>query len=77
MNSLFKLSVIYTHFASFTTSFVSVVFRSRDRSLLVRRPRGETHWALWEAAQQRGGSGQRGDAARRQDFGAPAQQPQK
>lgn len=46
-----------------------VVSRSRDRSILVCGAWGETHWALREKAQQCGGSGQRGDAACRQDVG--------
>lgn len=51
--------------------------RSRDRPILVRGTRGETHWTLWEEAEHRGGSGQQGYAACRQDGGAAPQQPQK
>lgn len=51
--------------------------RSRDRSILVRGAWGETHRALREEAQQRGCSGQRGDATCRQDAGAAPQQPKK
>ena len=54
-----------------------VLSRSRDRPVLVRGTWGATHRALWEEAQQRGVSGQRGNAAYGQDVGAAAQQHQK
>lgn len=44
--------------------------RSGDRPVLVRGPRGETHRPLWEEAQQRGDSYQRGgEAVSGQDAG--------
>lgn len=58
-------------------SVLSCASRSGDRPVLVRGPWGETHRALREEAQQRcGGSGQRTDAACRQDTDAAASQPQ-
>lgn len=50
--------------------------RSRDRPVLVCGPWSETNRALWEEAQPRRGSGQRGGKIYRQDAAA-AQQPQK
>lgn len=50
--------------------------RSRDRPVLVCGPWSETNRALWEEAQPRRGSGQRGGKICRQDAAA-AQQPQK
>lgn len=49
--------------------------RSRDRSVLVRGPWGETDWTLREEAQPGGRCGHRGEA-RRQDAPAAARQPQ-
>lgn len=56
--------------------FCWALSRSRDRPLLVRGAWSETHRALWEEAQPRRGSGQRGGEIYRQDAAA-AQQPEK
>lgn len=58
-------------------SVLSCASRSGDRPVLVCGPWGETYRALREEAQQRcGGSGQRRDAACRQDADAAASQTQ-
>lgn len=59
-----------------TTFPVTALPRSRDRPVLVCGPWSETNRPLWEEAQPRRGSGQRGGEISGQDAAA-AQQPQK
>lgn len=69
-------SVNVVHMIS-SIDVLDVVSRSRDRPLLVRGTRGETHRALREEARTRGGRGQQRGATCPQGFRTGGQQPQK